>query len=234
MELQIKNSWADITLQEYQNILKIQQDKNLEDFERDLKYIQVLSPISESELNNLPIGELKWLLQEINFLTKDIAQVDLKEVYEVNDNKYQLTKNIEHITGAQFTDLMSFLKDKEKINENLHWIVAVLMSPLHRKSFLQRKLIKEQYLEKTPLKEIANDMLLMPFSEINSITNFFFALSTAYTATSISYLQTKMNQELQQVLKMLERKEKRKNLNPKEKKVLEQIRLLFNSGASGM
>ncbi|MGN6439076.1 MAG: hypothetical protein ACTHMM_21210 [Agriterribacter sp.] len=235
MVVYVKDSWAQVTLDEFQQILEVQQDKVLNDFQKELKIIQILSTINEDELNSLPITELKPLIKATDFLGSEIHQVDLKEYYKVNGNEYRLTRDITKINGGQFTDLMNLLQDKEQVNNNLHYIVAILMAPVYKKGFLIKTRRVEKYLEKKTLDEIAEDVKQMSIQDIHSIANFFFALSSHFQAAFFSYSQKEIPNQLKQVLKILKEKEsKNQKLTKVEKDLQAQIPLLLSGGDFGI
>ncbi|MBN8859357.1 MAG: hypothetical protein J0H29_13270 [Sphingobacteriales bacterium] len=239
MVAHIKDNWVDVTLGEFQQILDIQSDKVLDDFSKDLKKIEVLSDLNENEINSLPMNKLKPLLSAISFLSEEIKPVDLKDLYKVNNKEYKLVRDITQITGAQFTDLMALLQDKDQVNKNLHLIVGVLMAPMKKQTFfsslLRRKKQTEKYLEHTTLDDIAEDMLYMSIVDIHSISNFFFALSVKFQAVSFSWVEKHIPMQLNEVLKTLKEKRNsnKEKLNQTEEALLQQIQLLLNAGIFG-
>lgn len=195
----IKTSWDRVTLSDFNKILAIQKEDNLEQFEKDLKILTVLTDLDEDDLDNMSITEVKNLINRTNFLNEPVSDVPLKKRYKLNGRRYSLNSNIYTLSGAQFTDLIAFVKDPTETENNLAWILSALLLPVKRKWFF---VYTEKYLA-TKLEDIKNDILQMPFTDVKAISNFFLKVGQDSVKTTISYMQNRMNLELQSALKIL-------------------------------
>ena len=221
LKVNIIDNWNDVTLRDFFSMEKILKDESLNDFDKDLQLLELLSSLKMEEIQSLPLRELKPLLRSISFLTKDVPVITVREVYEVQGRKYRLQASIPELTGYQVTDIFQFLNDPEKIPNNRHLILAVLMQPLNKDG------MPESYLETTSFDDIKADMLLLTMPEVIGIENFFTMISEAFAATSVSSIRMQIMEQLKSVLKMLQEKE---ILNPTEKELLTQIPVLLKDG----
>lgn len=198
----------------------------MNDFEKDLEIVLLLSDMSRQELTELPITELKEILKELDFLDS-IPEGEVRDFYKVGKKKYKLTKRVEDINSGQFIDLMELVKDKEQINNRLHEIMAVLLLPVKKRRWWQifGNSTPEKYLH-TPFEHTALQLHDMGIVDALAISNFFFALSTRLLETSLHYSYQKNDQTLNNLLNKLKAKP---NPTAKERKAMEEIQNFFNS-----
>lgn len=228
LTVSLKTSWHQVSLSDFNKIIQIQKDSNLEEFEKNIKILTVLTDLTEEQLELMPVSDVKDLITKTSFLNEDVPTVPLKKRYTINGKKYFLIQNIHKLTGAQFVDLTSFLKDPSEVENNLAWIIAILLLPIRKKYLVFNK--TEKYSE-TELEIIKDSVLQMSFVDVKAISDFFLSITKIFAETTISYMGSQISHQLMSALKILNEK---KNQTEQEKELVAQINHLLASGTGFM
>jgi hypothetical protein len=96
--------------------------------------------------------------------------------------RFRLLLNVSVLTGGQYIDLMTFLKNPEAINQNIHNVLAVIASPL------KLGLFKTKYDGKKQAERAKFFHDNMPVSIAYPILVFFCNLSSHLTPAIAAYL----------------------------------------------
>lgn len=116
-------SWADITLKQYVELLKLPAKYDLEDELQKLKYrleqVSILNPqYSTEDLQKLTLSQVKDYFDEIEFINTDPVLENCKEI-EIRGKKYEF-QEFKYITLEQWIDT-----EKYSNLDNAHKLIAI-------------------------------------------------------------------------------------------------------------
>lgn len=123
-----KKSFKDINLKEYKKIVEISQRELDSDIEKEIAILSVLMDVSENEIYNLPLMELKSLLSEIEWVKHyEFKPTKIKHNKMIIDGvEYEINPDINKFTVAQYLDFQNFW---DKRNEYMGNLLAVFIVP---------------------------------------------------------------------------------------------------------
>ena len=231
-DIKIKDSWKDISLEDFyliQGLLTSDDKDEFDEFEKKIKIICILSGVPETYFDDYTLNQVKELFSSLKFLMEE-PKGDIQDYYIINGKEYKLCTTIKGLTAGQFIDLNNFIKDKDQIIDNLPGICSVLLIPtvkLSRKKRLFNKLFSiaashprsKQYLEKRGIKAFTpeaekylqtdieettdNIFKFLSIEQGMGISTFFFAISNLYIECLADSLTLTKNQEFLSVLQSL-------------------------------
>jgi hypothetical protein len=234
-EMKFKRSWAEFTISDYQQYSEIKNDQ-LDDTDKAIRLLSFLSGQDPKEFHQFTLLELFEKLNSLSYLAdKPIGTV--KPIYQLAGRKYKLTDQIEQLTSGQYIDLEQLLSDPDKLDENIHNIIAILLIPCKEKTTAQRLTEKlglkkwnnlESYME-TPLKETAEIVFNnMSIADAYAISVFFCMLSKKFIRITQDYLLQVMKKKLTSLSTMLQSSRKSKSLMKEMKRIQEKMTLIEN------
>ena len=121
-------TWKDISIEQYIQLYNLTngvelEDDNISQYDLFFKQIGIVKRLSTNEVENLPITALNQLKQDLQFLSKEPEQLELKTEIEIDGIKYKLKDNLANFTLGEWVDLESFNKD---FINNMHRLLSVL------------------------------------------------------------------------------------------------------------
>lgn len=183
MELNVRQSWDQISLAEYMQYRSILKDESKSAFEKSLETVALLAKVSPKWLLKVPPHQIGQLFKTLDFLAEEPMGPVLQE-YELDERKYRLAYKIDDITSGQFIDLTHYCKDQtsDAILQAAPNIIATVLIPYKELGYqdenvgvrVKRSLI-EDYLD-TPREETVEAIMQMPVTEALSISAFFTVL----------------------------------------------------------
>jgi hypothetical protein len=96
----------------------------------------------------------------------------------VNGQRYYFEKDASKINGGQWISLMHFLQDENKIDENLHNLIACFAS--------RYKWLRPKYNGKIH-EDVAKDMLDLPITFVKPLTDFFLSSYLKYAMRIVRF-----------------------------------------------
>jgi hypothetical protein len=177
MKIELPNSWQGVTLREFQEVTALlkeakekretlpEKKRDQFDFETECVLISTLSGVSIDDIMQLHRGAHNSLMNQLGFLSSHVDG-SLKKRVRVNGNRYYFETNARKITGGQWVSLMHFLEDDEKIDENLHNLLACFANRLEWHEFKGKHNGKIH-------KDVAADMQALPITTVKPLTDFF-------------------------------------------------------------
>lgn len=184
MELKKKNSWRDISINDYYTIKDIIEDETLENYEKEVKLIGFINNMTDDEVWNLDVTKFRELqvnatwIYEFNFKqNKTFKKITL------NNSKYVVDINLQHFTVAQYIDFQTFWpKTFTNMREVIGNVLAVFIVPKGHK-------YNDGYDINKVIEDIKNEIDIMTANEI-----LFFFLSTyqILTRITLNYLHWQM------------------------------------------
>jgi len=193
----LPTSWKEISLKTYCGFEKIINDKSLDNHGKDVEIISLLSGISRSEILALPLKTLHECLDKIKFLNYLDLIRPLKNSkhlrFCIKGRWFKIKLNASDLTGGQYIDLMTFLKENENPTANIHNVLAVIVAPL------KWGLIPIKYDGKDQSERAAFLYENMSMSIAYPILVFFCNLSQHLTAAMQDYLKTETTKKMNQI-----------------------------------
>ncbi len=193
MKINIPNSWQGVTLREFQEVnrlLKESQEKRKSmpmkkipqfDYETECVLISTLSGESIDEILLLHQGAHNRIMNQLAFLSEPVEGT-LNTRFKVNDQRYYVETNPRKINGGQFTTIMHFTQDEEKVDDNLHNLLACFCN---RRKWWERKGKYDGEIH----EDVASDMLDLPITTVKPITDFFLSDYLNSLKTTAVYLE---------------------------------------------
>lgn len=126
------NNYKDLTIAKYQELLSIDWN-DMEELERQVTMISILSGKDEEEVLNLPLTEYTKLASQTEFLTKE-PQVKKRvpNNIKINGRTYELLKDVKDMTAGQYIDYQQYLSLND-INKFLPNILSCFIIPKGKK-----------------------------------------------------------------------------------------------------
>lgn len=127
------DSYKSLPIGDYQEILAICKDDGLEELDRQVKILSILTGIGEDELLDLPIQEFKVMTSRMGFLEKDLPTevTRLAESYRIGGFELVPIIDMRKISTAQYIDFQSF--HQAGFEEHFVEILSCILIPKGRK-----------------------------------------------------------------------------------------------------
>lgn len=127
------DSYKSLPIGDYQEILALCKDDGLEELDRQVKILSILTRIGEDELLDLPIQEFKVMTSRMGFLEKDLPTevTRLAESYRIGGFELVPVIDMRKISTAQYIDFQSF--HQAGFEEHFVEILSCILIPKGRK-----------------------------------------------------------------------------------------------------
>lgn len=164
-----KTKWEHITLGDYLTILQLQKEHP----EDSAKYI--IEYLYGVVFDELPIFESVKYVDKLSFLSEEISDTKLTDVYTINGRKYELSVMPQNFTYSQFMDWHTYgVGDDE---DKLVKLLSVVLVPVGHK-----------YADGYDMEEVYGDIYDLPITDANKISAFFLDLSHRWMKVLGHYL----------------------------------------------
>lgn len=127
--MRLPKDWGQVTLKQYIKLSKI--DPELEDMDRHVKTISILSGEPEIKVWDLSLSFIKQAIAKTKFIYSQPESKGVRTSIRIKGNRFHIDNNVRHICGGEYIDLTSFLKEKDKITDNLPHILAIFFKPVN-------------------------------------------------------------------------------------------------------
>ena len=109
-EIHIIDNYRELPIGDYQDILALCKDESLEELDRQVKILSILTKVDEDTLLNLPIQEFKVLTSRMGFLEKDLPTkvTRLADSYKIGKFELVPVTDMRKVITAQYIDFQSF------------------------------------------------------------------------------------------------------------------------------
>ena len=109
-EIHIIDNYRELPIGDYQDILALCKDKSLEELDRQVKILSILTKVDEDTLLNLPIQDFKCLTNRMGFLEKKLPTKVSRLADSYRIGKFELIPVIDmrKVITAQYIDFQSF------------------------------------------------------------------------------------------------------------------------------
>lgn len=104
------DNYKSLPLGDYQDILALCKDESLEELDRQVKILSILTKVDEDTLLNLPIQDFKMLTSRMGFLEKDLPTkvTKLEDSYKIGKFELVPVTDMRKVITAQYIDFQSF------------------------------------------------------------------------------------------------------------------------------
>jgi hypothetical protein len=156
--------WEKITVRQYLEMLDIEQNKNIDDFEKQVKLLCVIDNKKETDYDNV---KYKDFLERLKVVTDEIRKIPTPKAQNyisVNGNRYKFVHELNELTAGQFIDFNHFAKDIMNYNKTCSVF------------FLGMKGERVCAYGEIPQDKIAEDFLDAKFIEVHGCMLFFYHL----------------------------------------------------------
>ena len=160
--MKIIDNYRDLPIGKYLEICEIDRREDLEDINKQVSIIAILSGMDEEDIYNLPIEEYRELAIKAEFLkTPYDGEILTAKRYGLSGMVLEPVSDFRKITTAQYIDFQTFAKDVER---NIVEVVSTMLIPVGKK-----------YNQDYDILEVQNAMREhMSVADILSLYAFFF------------------------------------------------------------
>lgn len=122
-------SWADITVQQFQDVYRLSQDKTLDDFGRAEAVVGIVFDLTPRQVEELSMSEFNTLAKQVSFLLNEVKNIPGKPINQIKVGKkrYNITYDIRSLRHRQYVEILHFA---DKPIEHMHLIMASVVQPV--------------------------------------------------------------------------------------------------------
>jgi len=135
--MNLPRNWKDITIGQYINLLPSSY-KGMNEVEKVIHSLSILTEQSKDEIRKLSIDQAKELNSKLDFLN-ELPKEHYKATFKLNGVRYRVEPNANKMSAGSYITTMHLFQDlandPEKIEKNLHIILAQVVQPIKRKWF---------------------------------------------------------------------------------------------------
>jgi len=177
--------WNNISVWQYQNIVKTLANKQEDEIEKSFKLIGIVYNMTESQVDSLTQAEYKAKLKECDFLNSMPEGKPVK-VIKVNGKRYRLIYDVTRMPFGRYVESKAFVGD---IYGNLHKLGATMVMPQKRN--LLGLWVDDKY-DASKHEDYADDILQANFQDVYFSLVFFYQVFRNWIEVTRDYLVTKM------------------------------------------
>ena len=177
--------WNNISVWQYQNIVKTLANKQEDEIEKSFKLIGIVYNMTENQVDSLTQAEYKALLKECDFLNSMPEGKPVK-VIKVNGKRYRLIYDVTRMPFGRYVESKAFVGD---IYGNLHKLGATMVMP-QKRNWLGLW-IDDKY-DASKHEDYADDILQANFQDVYFSLVFFYQVFRNWIEVTRDYLVAKM------------------------------------------
>jgi len=133
----LPTSWDEVSVGDFMDIVKVNDNELLSDFTRDIQVIHIVSGISEEIINDMDYdSEYVPMLNELSFLKDEVPERSIEYV-TINNDEYYLKKDFDNKTTGEVASFDLIFKKHEN---NLYTCMDQLLPLFLRKKDKEGKL----------------------------------------------------------------------------------------------
>ncbi len=129
--MDIIDNYNRLTLGQYQEIQEISRNESLEDIDKQVQIISILTGVAEEEILHLPIREYKELVVKSGFLNpENINYHPIAKKYILGKFELIPTRDFRKLETAQYIDFQTYAPDLD--NHLVEFLSVILVPKGHR------------------------------------------------------------------------------------------------------
>lgn len=173
-KIEIKNSWNQVTVNEFIQLEQLLQADIPESY-RTSHVVALLTGKSLDEIESLTAVAYTALARQLSFISEEPKYNELKDEYIINGHKYILKADLTQISTAQYIDYQNYMKEEEK---DVTKLLSCWLIPDGK-----------EYGDGYDMKTVIEDMGELPLQDSLAICFFFRMQLGAYILISKDYLK---------------------------------------------
>ena len=177
--------WNNISVWQYQNIVKTLANKQDDEIEKSFKLIGIVYNMTENQVDSLTQAEYKAKLKECDFLNSMPEGKPVK-IIKVNGKRYRLIYDVTRMPFGRYVESKAFVGD---IYGNLHKLGATMVMP-QKRNWLGLW-VDDKY-DAAKHEDYADDILQANFQDVYFSLVFFYQVFRNWIEVTRGYLVTKM------------------------------------------
>lgn len=203
MKIELPNSWAGVTVEQFQALQRILAEKG-EEYPTNVAIISIMSGVPVDEIETYSLKTYAKCMQTLSFLTEQLVG-QVQKAVEFGGVRYDVITDVYNLNGGQYITLMHLMKDPDKVIDQLHEVMAVFLVP-KKKTWYGWK--KGKY-DPERHKEVSEAMLQAPMTIVQPLSAFFLS---SYLRSAKHILESSVK-KAEKVKRQAERRLKRLNRN---------------------
>jgi len=198
MTIEIPTSWHEIEIKKFPLIYDIVRDTEIEDYDKKIRLISILSNVSVVDLKKIKIEHIDKLLEEIQFVFKMEFP---KEVNQFKHNGFNWVINYDptNLSAGDFISLGKLTENEDSIINNLPQIVSLFVKPFKYKMFKKHEIEMDH-------KEKIENIKSMNVGIIYPVAVFFCSVIASLQQDIEDYLENKSQEVKKMLMKELNNK----------------------------
>jgi hypothetical protein len=177
--------WNNISVWQYQNIVKTLANKDDDDIDKSYKLIGIVYNMTENQVDSLTQAEYTAKLKECDFLNTMPEGKPVK-VIKVNGKRYRLIYDVTRMPFGRYVESKAFVGD---IYGNLHKLGATMVMPQKKNWF--GLWVDDKY-DASKHEDYADDILQANFQDVYFSLVFFYQVYRNWIEVTRGYLVNKM------------------------------------------
>jgi hypothetical protein len=177
--------WNNISVWQYQNIIKTLANKQDDEIEKSFKLIGIVYNMTENQVDSLTQAEYKAKLKECDFLNTMPEGKPVK-IIKVNGKRYRFIYDVTKMPFGRYVESKAFVGD---IYGNLHKLGATMVMPQKKNWF--GLWVDDKY-DASKHEDYADDILQANFQDVYFSLVFFYQVYRNWIEVTRDYLVAKM------------------------------------------
>lgn len=177
--------WNNISVWQYQNIVKTLANKEADEIDKSFKLIGIVYNMTENQVDSLTQAEYKAKLKECDFLNT-MPEGNPVQIIKVNGKRYRPIYDVTKMPFGRYVESKAFVGD---IYGNLHKLGATMVMP-QKRNWLGLW-VDDKY-DAGKHEEYAEDMLQANFQDVYFSLVFFYQVFRNWIEVTRDYLVAKM------------------------------------------
>lgn len=177
--------WNNISVWQYQNIVKTLANKEADEIDKSFKLIGIVYNMTENQVDSLTQAEYKAKLKECDFLNS-MPEGKPVQIIKVNGKRYRPIYDVTKMPFGRYVESKAFVGD---IYGNLHKLGATMVMP-QKRNWLGLW-VDDKY-DAGKHEEYAEDMLQANFQDVYFSLVFFYQVFRNWIEVTRDYLVAKM------------------------------------------
>lgn len=192
MRVSLPNDWSGVSLKQFSEIYDLIQDKSIDNIDREIRTLSILSGLSSDQLEDLSLTNLKLLLEKVDF-TKGLPSEKPVDSFKHAGYTWKINKDITKLTAGEYISLTHFTKDGQNIMNNMPQILSIFCKPYKFKFFKKEIPFKKS----AELLQDSSIAIVYPLSVFfcNLLTNYIL-ITEAYLKEDLMTMNRKLETEL--------------------------------------
>ena len=203
MKIELPNSWAGVTVEQFQALQRILAEKG-DEYATNVAIISIMSGVPVDEIETYSLKTYAKCMQTLSFLSEQLLG-QVQKVVEFGGLRYDVITDVYNLNGGQYITLMHLMKDPDKVIDHLNEIMAVFLVPKKKTWYGWKK----QPYDSEKHKEVAEAMLQAPMTIVQPLSAFFLS---SYLKSAKHILESSVK-KAEKIKKQAERKLRRLKQN---------------------